>query len=224
MSVTPLLTPELRKEILSYDSCVVSDALERLDLPPGVTGIRRQATNERIFGAAVTVRLGLFAGNVPKKHLGTTAISVARPGDVIVVEHRSRSDCAGWGGLLSTAASQKGIGGVVVDGMVRDVDESEQLEFPVFARGATPVTARNRVVELATNVPIEVGNTEVEPGDFILADGSGVAVIPRGRLGEVLEVVREMIAFEDSIRARLAQGVEIGDAMDRKYETLLTQK
>ena len=218
------ISPELRDEMLSYDSCVISDALERLGLPIGVAGIRRQSTTKRIFGAAVTVRLGLASGDIPKRHLGTAAIGAADPGDVIVVEHLARSDCAGWGGLLSTAASQKGVSGVVVDGMARDIDESAELGFPVFARGITPVTARGRVVEIATDIPVEIGGVRVEPGDYVLADGSGLAIIPRDRLDEVIEVAREMIAFENEIRARMDSGVGIAEAMNQNYETLLSRK
>ncbi|MES2291109.1 MAG: RraA family protein [Pseudomonadota bacterium] len=219
-----LVSKELRDEMLSYDSCLVSDALEKLGLPLGIAGLKRLATSERIFGQAVTVRLVLFDGNVAKKHLGTAAIEVGAPGDVIVVEHQSRPDCAGWGGLLSTAAAAKGISGVVVDGMARDIDESEQLGFPVFARGGTPVTARGKVAELATNIPVDLAGVTVNPGDYVIADGSGVAVIPHDRLDEVLVEARAMIAFEDGIRAQLLEGVSIGSAMNASYETLLNTK
>lgn len=211
----------VRTEILGYDSCLVSDALETLGLPAGIKGIARQTTQKRIFGSAITVRLEAFRGDVPKRHLGTAAIDSATPGDVIVVEHQSRSDCAGWGGLLSTAALAKQVSGVVVDGMARDIDESEDLGFPVFARGATPVTARNKVVETSTNQAISLAGVPVKPGDFVLADGSGVAVIPRNRLNEVLEVARRMLALENGIRAALHQGKPISLAMNESYEKAL---
>lgn len=212
----------VNEEMLGYDTCLVSDVLEKLGLPRGVRGVERLTTKKRVFGRAVTVKLVLFSGDIPKRHLGTAAIELAQPGDVIVVEHRSRADCAGWGGLLSTAASAKGIGGVIVDGLARDVDESDQLGFPVFARGATPVTARGKVVELATNVPVELGEVTVTPGDYVMADGSGVAVIPAARLDEVVAEARAMTAFEDGIRDRLAGGASIGSAMDASYEKLLS--
>jgi regulator of RNase E activity RraA len=208
----------IRTEILGYDSCLVSDALETLGLPNGVKGISRQTTRQRIFGRAITVRLEAFRGDIPKRHLGTAAIDCAAPGDVIVVEHHARSDCAGWGGLLSTAALAKGISGVVVDGLARDIDESEELGFPVFARGTTPVTARNKVVETSTNQPISLADVQVNPGDFVLADGSGVAVIPQDRLNDVLEVARRMLALENGIREAIHNGKPISLAMNESYE------
>lgn len=211
----------LRQEFLTFDSCLISDALERLGLPMGVTGINRQATGKRVFGPAVTVTLQPFGGTIHKRHLGTAAVDLGQPGDIIVIQHTSRNDCAGWGGLLSTAAKAKGIGGVVVDGLVRDIDESDDLGLPVFARGVTPVTARNRVSETATNEPVVIGGVTVSPGDYVLADGSGVAFIPRDRLLKVVQTARDMLAVENGIRAALARGIPISQAMNETYETLL---
>jgi len=211
-------------EFLGYDTCLISDVLEKLGLPRGVSGISRLATSKRIFGPAVTVRLVEFSGDIPKRHLGTRAIEAAASGDVILVEHQARADCAGWGGLLSTAASAKGIAGVVVDGLARDIDECAELNFAIFARAATPVTARNKVVELATNVPIDIAGIKVQPGDYVMADGSGVAIIPRSELDKVATEARSMMAYENGIRAQLDQGISIGEAMDASYENLLSKK
>lgn len=208
----------LRDELLGYDTCLVSDVLEKLGLPCGITGIHRQATATRIFGRAVTMRLEQFQGIVAKKHLGTTAIDLAAPGDIIVIQHQSRADCAGWGGLLSTAAKGRGVGGVVVDGMVRDIDESETLAFPVFSRGVTPVTARNRVVEVAVNEPVDLAGVRVMPGDYIMADGSGVAVMPAARLEDVVAAARAMMDLENGIRDAIAAGKPLSAAMNESYE------
>jgi regulator of RNase E activity RraA len=214
-------TIALRQEMLTYDSCLISDALERLKLSPGVTGIERKATHKRIFGRVVTVRLVAHDGSIAKRHLGTAAIDAANTGDVIVVEHSSRADCAGWGGLLSTAAKAKGVSGIVVDGLARDIDESDDLGMPVFARGVTPVTARNRVSEISTNEPVVIGGVAVHPGDYVLADGSGVAFIPVDRLMDVVHTARQLLIVENGIRAALEQGVAISAAMNETYETLV---
>jgi len=89
-----------------------------------------------------------------------------------VVEHPGGA-AAGWGGLLSLAARVRGIEGVVVDGPARDIDEAGALEFQVFARSATPVTARGRLVEIGWNVPVTIGGAAVAPGDLVLGDLSG---------------------------------------------------
>src|SRR5262249_60275703 len=85
------------------------------------------------------------------------------------------------GGLLAVAAKTKGISGVVIDGACRDVDESREVGFPVFARGAVPMTARGRVMQESYNQEIEFAGVQVHAGDLVIADGSGVVIIPRSK-------------------------------------------
>jgi regulator of RNase E activity RraA len=216
----------LRAEMLGYDTCLLSDALERLHLPHGISGIRPLAAGRRIFGPAVTVKLESFRGdlskeNLAKQHLGTSAIAAAMPGDIIVVEHHARSDCAGWGGLLSLAAKARGLGGVIVDGLARDVDECVDMDFPLFARGATPITARGRVMETATNGLVMIGAVPLRPHDFVLADANGVVILPQDRIDDIVGEARRLHNFENSIRAAVAAGTPIGEAMNESYETAL---
>src|SRR6185503_15005532 len=153
------------------DSCAVSDALDKLGLKGAVTGIHRFSTDRRISGRVVTVKLER-ADERPAaaKHLCTTAIETALAGDVIVVEQRTGVDAAGWGGNLSLGAKLRGIAGVIIDGPTRDVDEGRLHDFTVFARDHTSRTARGRIVEAGTNVPIAVGDVPVSPGDYVVAD------------------------------------------------------
>ena len=106
------------------------------------------------------------------RHLCTTAIEAAQPGDVIVIEQRTGIDAASWGGNLSLGAQLRGVSGVIIEGPGRDIDEARQYGFPVFARTHTARTARGRIVETGTNVPITVGEVTVSPGDYVVADGS----------------------------------------------------
>ena len=80
---------------------------------------------------------------------------------------------ARWGGLLSLGAKVHGVAGVVADGPLRDVDEASGFDFPVFSRSLTARTARGRVVEIGTDVPVRIGDVTVQPGDYVLADRSG---------------------------------------------------
>src|SRR6476660_7297491 len=83
------------------DTCIVSDALDKLGFIGVVPGLSRLSTDSKITGPVLTVRLEAANGRTAERHLCTAAIEAARPGEIIVVEHRSRSDCAGWGGILS---------------------------------------------------------------------------------------------------------------------------
>ena len=182
-----------RLELL--DSCVVSDALDRLGLQQAVTGIAPLWACPRIAGPVRTVELRpLAAGETapPGPHLGTRAIESSTPGDVVVVAHQGRDDSAGWGGLLSTAAVVAGIRGVLVDGACRDVDEAIELRLPLYARAATPVTARGRTVEAASGGPVTVGGVSVREGDLVLADRSGVVFVPFQAAPDVIALAEEL--------------------------------
>ena len=123
------------------DSCAVSDALDKLGLKGVATGLQRMATAQRISGRVVTVKLEADDGRpVASRHLGTTAIEAAQPGDVIVIEQRTGIDAASWGGNLSLAAQLRQVAGVIVEGPARDIDEAQGYDFPLFARSRTPQT------------------------------------------------------------------------------------
>ena len=208
--------------LLAVDSCAVSDALDSLGLAPAVIGLSPLTVKRRIAGPAVTVKLGPEApSRGSARHLGTAAIEAARPGDVIVIEHSSGIQCAGWGGVLSSGAQLAGVVAVVIDGPARDIDEARALQFPVFGRQANARTARGRVYEQDFNCPVEIGEVTVEPGDITLADSSGVVFVPGGRLAEVVRRAERIAEKERLMVAALRKGERITEVVGRDYETML---
>jgi regulator of RNase E activity RraA len=141
---------------------------------------------------------------------------------VIVVQHPG-GRAAGWGGILSLAATVRGIEGVVVDGPVRDVDEAASLGFPVFARSVTPVTARGRIAEADWNVPVAIDGCTVTPGDLVLADRSGVVFVPAARAAEIIAVAAQIAAREADMAAAVRGGAAVSQVMNSTYERLLGQ-
>jgi 4-hydroxy-4-methyl-2-oxoglutarate aldolase len=204
------------------DSCAVSDALDKLGLSGAVTGVLRLSTDRRISGRVLTVKLERDDGRpIASRHLGTTAIDAAQPGDVVVVEQRTGIDAAGWGGVLSLGASIKGIAGAIVDGPARDVDEARQHDFTLFARGHTARTARGRIVETGTNVPIMVGDVAVAAGDFVVADGTAVVFVAAGDIERVLDAAEAIAGRERAMSDALRSGTPIVQVMGKSYETML---
>lgn len=204
------------------DACAISDALDKLGLPAAVSGIHRYSTERRIAGRVLTVTLAL-AGDRPAaaRHLCTAAIEAAQPGNIIVVEQRTGLDAAAWGGNLSLGAQARGVAGVIVDGPVRDIDDSRRLDFPVFARNHTARTARGRIVEVATNEPVTIGEVTVAPGDYVVADGSGVAFIAQAGIQRVLETAESIMQREDTMAAAIRKGTPISQVMGANYEQML---
>jgi len=205
------------------DTCGVSDALDKLGLKGAISGIERLSTDRRISGRVVTVKLerDTDSGRPASRHLATAAIEAAERGDVIVVEQRTGLDVAGWGGTLSLGASLRGIAGVIVEGPARDVDESRLRDFPVFARAHTARTARGRLVEAGTNVPIVVGDIPVSPGDYVVADGTAVVVVAQSEIDRVLVAAEAIAAREKAMADALRAGTPISEVMGKSYETML---
>ena len=204
------------------DACAVSDAVDKTGLKGAVTGLRQMTATRRIAGRILTIKLGV--GEPPPgtpRHIGTTAIESAKPGDIIVVEQLSGVPAAAWGGILSHGAKLRGLAGVIAEGPVRDVDEARQLDFPVYARGTTTLTARGRIVELANNQPVRIGDVEVKAGDYAVADGSGVVFVSQENIERVLAVAEDIAAREARMAEALYAGQPITEVMGASYENML---
>jgi len=171
-------SPEVIKAYASLSPNELCDVLElscvvRYEIHPLWSGI------PRVAGPAFTVRTG--------KHdnlMFHASIYLAQPGDVIVVE-AGDDEMAVAGGNVCAIAQRRGVAALVVDGVIRDVVESREKRFPVFARGASPIPAK-RVGEGGMNVQIRCGGVVVNPGDVIVADEEGIVVVPRGRAEDVV--------------------------------------
>jgi uncharacterized peroxidase-related enzyme len=212
----------IARRLLRLDVCAVSDALDKIGSPGLVSGLQPLSGGQRIAGRVVTVRLGVGEPPPgPARHLGTAAIVTARPGDVIVVEQRSGVEAGAWGGILTLAATLKGISGVVADGVVRDVDEARARAFPIFARGCTARTARGRIVEKSTNEPVTIGEVTVRPGDYVIADASGVAFVAAVSVSAVLAAAESIAEREAAMATALLAGQAVTEVMGASYEHLL---
>ena len=213
------------KRLQRLDVCAVSDAMDKLGLPPSVSGLTQQSTQQRIAGKVVTYKL-VPSAQVPAhtgapRHLGTTAIEAAEPGDVIVIEQRTGLDAGSWGGILSLAAKLRQVAGVVVDGPVRDIDEARAYEFPVYARGLTARTARARVAEAFTNQPVRIGEVTVCPGDYVIADASGAVFIAAADIERVLQAAEMIVGREAAMAQALRAGKPVSQVMGADYEHML---
>jgi 4-hydroxy-4-methyl-2-oxoglutarate aldolase len=220
--MTQALASDLVARLNRLDSCAVSDALDKLGLKGAVTGISPLTCVRRIAGKVLTIQLGV--GEPPSgipRHIGTTAIEAAQPGDVIVVEQRSGLNAAAWGGILSRGAKLRGMAGTIAEGPVRDVDEARELDYPVFGRGATSCTARGRIVELANNQPIVVGDIRVKAGDYAIADSSGIVFIAAEEIERVLPAAEDIAAREAAMTKALLDGEPITKVMGANYENML---
>ena len=138
-----------------------------------------------------------------------------------MTQQRSGIEAAGWSGIQSNSAEVEGIAGVICAGPVRDVDESRDLNFPVFAERAVPATAWGRVFEEALNEKITIGDATATPGDYVLADGSSIFLLLAGHAEETLEIAEMVAKREALMTAAVLAGEPISKVMGADYKDML---
>ena len=213
------------ERLAKLDTCAVSDALDSLALKGATWGVRPLWQCPRIVGRAVTMKIKPAGLQQPTQHLGTAPIEAAKAGDIIVIDNGGKLEFSCWGGLLALSAKLKGLSGVVIDGASRDIDEARELEFPVYARGAVPMTARGRVIQESFNQEIQFAGVQCHPGDLVIADGSGVVIVPREKEEEVVAAAETIYQKEQEMADGIRKGSSGMQVLEKLgYEQMLKKK
>ncbi|MFC5278385.1 4-carboxy-4-hydroxy-2-oxoadipate aldolase/oxaloacetate decarboxylase [Halorubrum rubrum] len=186
------------------DAASVHEALgERTAMDPEVGPVNEDAT---VCGPACTVRVP--PGDNAMVHL---ASDLAEPGDVLAVATESRR-AAVWGELLTRNAERQGLGGLVTDGNVRDVDHLSESEFPTFSAAVSQAGAVKETPG-SVNVPVSVGGVAVRPGDVVVGDRDGVTVVPREAADATAEAAAAIADHEATLRERIDEGETLADLL-----------
>ncbi len=201
----------LVQQFTELASSNLADAMGRFHFcDPGI----RMRTGLPLYGVAVTV-MARPADNL----MVHKAMEVARPGDIIVVNTSGNTTSAVFGELMGNSAVAARLGGLVVDGAIRDVSALTDLGFPVFSRSVS-AGGCDKDGPGEINVPIACGNTVVMPGDIIVGDQDGVVIVPREDAEQVLVLVRALKDREAKrvaeIRSGLVFKAEINDTLRTK--------
>jgi 4-hydroxy-4-methyl-2-oxoglutarate aldolase len=166
-----------------------------------------------VCGPAVTVKVS------PRDNLMLhKAIYVAQPGDVIVADAEGFAEAGAWGEVMAVAAKERGIGGLVFNGAIRDTQAISELGFPVFSC-AICIKGTDKISLGRINHPLNFDNVTIHPGDLILGDRDGVVVVKRE---EAEEVLRKSLAREEKekgVKERLKKGESTLDIYD--FTTIL---
>lgn len=134
------------------------------------------------------------------------ALERSQPGDVLVVTVGDYEEAGYWGGLMATSAMAKGLGGLAIDGSVRDSAEIARMGFPVFCRGIS-IRGTTKAILGLINHPVIFGGVLVHPGDLILGDDDGIVVVDRNRCEDVLEKSLKRIEAERIKSEKLRAGM-----------------
>jgi 4-hydroxy-4-methyl-2-oxoglutarate aldolase len=190
---------DIVRQAAQYQSAILADVAGRR----GAMNGRIRPIHPRMKAAGNAFTVEVRPGDNLMIH---AAMSLAKPGDVLVIDGKGDLGAALMGTIMMTACKQLGLAGVVIDGAVRDTLEIEEMDFPVFAAGANP-NGPTKNVPGRIGHAVSVGGVTVRPGDFVLGDADGVVVVEREKIGSLLPLAARKVADE----AARIQAIKNGD-------------
>lgn len=170
-----------------------------------VGGLQAIVPNQRVVGSAVTVLAPAFdSALIPH------VIGMVRPGDFLIIDRLGDRRHACMGGVVALAAKLAGAVGVAVDGLVSDWDEIRDHDMPVWCAGTTALISKPLAAGGAINVPVVCGGVAVTPGDAVLADSTGICVMPADEIDDMVHAVARRKREAAGRIARLKAGEKLG--------------
>ncbi|MCC8151055.1 MAG: RraA family protein [Lachnospiraceae bacterium] len=225
--ITKITFPRVKKEIidgyLSMDdmSTTVSDVLDSYGIDGAIptSYLKPVIPGSKIVGPAVTIR------NIPVRKTPTQgaidhdfiAMStrdiyyIGEPGDVLVSDFGGNLEVSNMGGQSCTVGKSCGFAGNIVNGCCRDVSSIREMGYPVFCTGTTQITGKFRMECVEMNGPITLCGKLVEPGDLMVADDSGVCIVPYDLAEDVLEKCLSIAASEERMRQLIESKAPISE-------------
>ncbi|TGN93918.1 MULTISPECIES: RraA family protein [unclassified Burkholderia] len=213
--------PSLLERLASLDTNTVSDALDFLGMPGATVGLRPLWNCPKIVGRASTIQLGPKADAKPTVHLISPVVDAIATDDRVLVIAGGADGISCWGDILANAATAKRIRGSVIDGLSRDIDGSESIGYPVYGRGITMISARNRVIQIDSGTPVQMAGVTVHQDDYVIADRCGTVFIPARCIEDVLDLGERIAKRQDGMVAAVRAGRPVADVMhDKEFEAI----
>ncbi|EDT00169.1 RraA family protein [Burkholderia ambifaria] len=213
--------PSLLERLASLDTNTVSDALDFLGVPGATCGLRPLWGCPKIVGRSSTIQLGPKADTKSTVHLISPVIDAVDADDRVLVIAGGVDGISCWGDILANAATAKRIRGSVIDGLSRDIDGSESIGYPVYGRGVTMISARNRVIQIDAGTPVQMAGVTVHQDDYVIADRCGAVFVPAMCIDDVLDLGERIAKRQDGMVAAVRAGRPVADVMhDREFEAI----
>lgn len=209
------------ERLARLDTNTVSDALDFLSLPGATVGLRPLWECPKVVGRASTVQLGPKVGSAPTVHLISPVIAAIDSDERVLVIAGGLDGVSCWGDILANAAKVKQVRGTVIDGFSRDIEGSESIGYPVYGRGVTMVSARNRIVQLASGIPVQVAGATVSQDDYVIADRCGSVFVSAARIEDVLDLAERIERRQQGMVQAVRSGRSVEEVMhDKEFEAI----
>ena len=216
-----MTTISLLERLQALDTNTVSDALDFLGLPGATYGLRPLWDCPKIVGRASTIQLGPKTDSKPTVHLISPVIAEVVSDDRVLVIAGGADGISCWGDILANAAVAKKVQGSVIDGLSRDIEGSESIGYPVYGKGVTMISARNRVIQTGSGEPVVMAGVAVAQDDYVIADRCGAVFVPTAHIEEVLDLGERIARRQDGMVQAVRAGRSVADVMhDKEFEAI----
>lgn len=168
--------------------------------------IRALLPKAKVAGVAVTLSLPNDDGTILNH-----AFRLFRPGDVLVIDRQGDNQHACWGEVLTVAAKEIGIAGVIINGLATDISAIKKMQFPVWAKGVSALTTKLTGKGGSINQPITIGNEKIFPGNIVLADENGIVIMKKERVKKITETALLLQHQEEALLTKIRQGAILPD-------------
>lgn len=211
----------LLDRLAALDTNTVSDALDFLQRPGATYGLRPLWDCPKIVGRASTIQLGRKGDTKPSVHLISPVIDAITTDDRVLVVAGGIEGISCWGDILANAASVKKVRGTVIDGLSRDIEGSESVNYPVYGRGITMISARNRIIQIDSGTPVQMAGVTVHEDDYVIADRCGTVFIAAAHIEEVLDLGERIAKRQDGMVAAVRTGRSVAEVMhDKEFDAI----
>lgn len=201
----------------SFDTSIVSDALDQHGIDGVINGIEPTHPDHSTVGRAHTLRLER-ANNPGTDTNFPYAMLHELVADRVLVMEGVDPSISCWGGNASKLAANAGMNGIVIEGGYRDIPDIRAGSIPVFGRSPTPKSGQQRLVVEEIDSPIEVDGIEVAPDDLIVADATGIVVVPADDIEAVAETAEGILGEELLVETKIDSGATVPDLESDDHE------
>ncbi|OOQ88042.1 3-hexulose-6-phosphate synthase [Penicillium brasilianum] len=198
----------------ALDTNSVSDALDFLEVKGATYGLRPLWDCPKIVGRANTVKVDRKSDSKTTAHPFSSVIDAVTTDDRILVISGGIEGVSCWGDIIANASKLKGIRGTVIDGMCRDIDGSREVSYPVYGRGVTMISGRNRLVQIESGTAVQIQGVTVHQDDYVIADNCGTVFIPAKSIEDVVKLAEKIAERESLMIEEIRAGKLVSEVMD----------
>ncbi len=209
------MNDKYKKELLYLDSSSISDALDSLNIPGALIGIKPRSLKNKFAGPVFTVKYRPIKNNSNSYKNAGNYIDDVPKDHVVLIDNDGRNDCTNWGEILTHKAIRNSLAGTVIHGSCRDISQIKNTNYPIFSQHVFMQSGKNRVEIKEVQCLITINHVKINPNDWIFGDENGVVVIPKKYLEEVIRRAKRVIETEHKILVSIEKGASLKEAREK---------